>query len=582
MAEHEAVPDGDVHSELLAAWRDRCRRRGVETSHVGDSSAGYLVDALVGALAVGSETPELGRCARTWGARFDSPVEALAAVTCLREVLGSLDGHVVAAGLVVADAIDGLPRVVDQLMLESVDAAAGSLRAAARVDPLTGCANRRALQEELPHAVASARRSGLPVSVAMIDLDGLKRVNDEHGHAAGDAALVALVTALRRALRGLDGLYRSGGDEFVVVSPFTAAAGSRRMLERAATLGAPAFSWGVASLDSLGPQSADDPERLLLAADADLYARRRARQRAALAAARRRRLRAAASVTATAALTATAAYGVAAVADASFPSLNVAAPPNAQGNDAGTGHAAIGRPRAGSGSGADQAGAATSAPNGATGVGAGTPASGAPASSSTSALGALQAAIAGGSPSIGTHLAIGTIGPHALTTLTGTVSGAGTSTGPGRTAGRLSRLAVAGAAGLLLPVTSGPTGGSGHGGGSGAGGGGGGGGTSGNGHARGGSTVVGTVIPTGMGFTTGNGQGMPGAGNAGSSTPPPPVTIPPPAAGTAKGGHSSSSSSSSPGNSGNAPGHGGTGGGATSHHSAKALGASVRRNGNHA
>ncbi|HUO48573.1 MAG TPA: GGDEF domain-containing protein, partial [Acidimicrobiales bacterium] len=333
MAGGNAVPDGhpdDVQSELLAAWRDRCRRRGVETSHVGESSAGYLVDAVVGALALGTETPELGRSARTWGARFDSPVEALAAVTCLREVLSTLDG-----GLVVAGAVDGLPRVVDQLMLESVDAAAGSLRAAARTDPLTGCANRRALQEELPHAVASARRSGLPLSVAMIDLDGLKQVNDEHGHGAGDATLVALVTALGSALRGLDGLYRAGGDEFVVVSPFTAAAGSRRMLARAEGLGPPAFSWGVASLDELGPQSPDDPERLLLAADADLYARRRARRRAAITAARRRRLRTAASVTATAALTATAAYGVAAVADTSFPALDVAAPPSAQGQDAG-------------------------------------------------------------------------------------------------------------------------------------------------------------------------------------------------------------------------------------------------------
>ena len=78
----------------------------------------------------------------------------------------------------VSAGIDGVPRVIDQLMLESVDAAAGSLRASARIDPLTGCANRRALQEELPHAVASARRSGLDVSLAMIDLDGLKRVND--------------------------------------------------------------------------------------------------------------------------------------------------------------------------------------------------------------------------------------------------------------------------------------------------------------------------------------------------------------------------------------------------------------------
>ena len=64
----------------------------------------------------------------------------------------------------------------------------------------------------------------------MIDLDGLKRINDQHGHGAGDATLIALVAILRSALRDLDSLYRAGGDEFVIVSPFTTDIGSRRML----------------------------------------------------------------------------------------------------------------------------------------------------------------------------------------------------------------------------------------------------------------------------------------------------------------------------------------------------------------
>ncbi|MHB8594588.1 MAG: GGDEF domain-containing protein, partial [Acidimicrobiales bacterium] len=196
------TPDGhiDRRRELLLEWEQRTRARGAPGSaeHCSGADALFLVTALAGALRRTSETPELGRAARTWGARFSSPVEALANLSMLRDSLIDL----------ASDRADGLPvphevlnRVLDQVSLEAVDAASGNLRVAARSDVLTGCANRRALEEDLGHAVASARRSNLDLAVAVIDLDGLKQINDGEGHAAGDAALTSLVISMRQALR---------------------------------------------------------------------------------------------------------------------------------------------------------------------------------------------------------------------------------------------------------------------------------------------------------------------------------------------------------------------------------------------
>ncbi|HLX88642.1 MAG TPA: GGDEF domain-containing protein [Acidimicrobiales bacterium] len=292
----------DRRKELLAAWERRSQARG-DAEHCTGADALFLVTALSTALRRASETPELGRAARTWGVRFSAPVEALASLGVLRDALVEL-----------ADASNGglpvplsvLNRIFDQAALEAVDAASANLRSEARNDPLTGCANRRALEEDLVHALSSARRSGLDLAVAVVDLDGLKQINDGQGHGAGDAALIGLVATLRRALREADTLYRTGGDEFVVVAPFTDAAGARALMRRAERVAGPAFSWGVASLASVpaAPAPAHDPALLMEAADSDLYLRRRSSRQAAAVAARRRRVTAAASVAASVVVTA--------------------------------------------------------------------------------------------------------------------------------------------------------------------------------------------------------------------------------------------------------------------------------------
>ncbi|MEO8804177.1 MAG: GGDEF domain-containing protein [Rudaea sp.] len=102
----------------------------------------------------------------------------------------------------------------------------------ATVDPLTGINNRRTLERLAAQAIALAHRHQRPLSVLMIDADHFKRINDVHGHAAGDEALVTLAGTLQCALRAEDLFGRLGGEEFVAVLPETDEAAARASAER--------------------------------------------------------------------------------------------------------------------------------------------------------------------------------------------------------------------------------------------------------------------------------------------------------------------------------------------------------------
>jgi diguanylate cyclase (GGDEF)-like protein len=86
-------------------------------------------------------------------------------------------------------------------------------------DPLTNALNVRAFREQLSVAQRHAVRSGLPLTLAYLDLDNFKQINDRLGHAAGDQVLATLVATLQVELRARDVLARVGGDEFVIVLP---------------------------------------------------------------------------------------------------------------------------------------------------------------------------------------------------------------------------------------------------------------------------------------------------------------------------------------------------------------------------
>lgn len=106
------------------------------------------------------------------------------------------------------------------------------LRSDATLDALTGALSRRAFGEVAGIAAAAAARTGEPVSLALVDLDKFKQINDEGGHAAGDEVLVRLAQAWRSSLRRGDALGRLGGDEFALLLRNTTAAQAETLLER--------------------------------------------------------------------------------------------------------------------------------------------------------------------------------------------------------------------------------------------------------------------------------------------------------------------------------------------------------------
>jgi diguanylate cyclase (GGDEF)-like protein len=99
-------------------------------------------------------------------------------------------------------------------------------------DPLTGLANRRAFEDRLREEWLRSRRYGTPLSLLMVDIDGLKRINDEQGHAAGDAVLRAAAAAIAATLRRTDFGARWGGDEFAILSPSTKVDAAERLGQR--------------------------------------------------------------------------------------------------------------------------------------------------------------------------------------------------------------------------------------------------------------------------------------------------------------------------------------------------------------
>jgi diguanylate cyclase (GGDEF)-like protein len=98
-------------------------------------------------------------------------------------------------------------------------------------DGLTNCFNRGHALEVLDAEIRRARRSKLPLSLVMFDLDGFKEVNDRHGHLCGDAVLASIGAKMKSELRGSDLKCRWGGDEFMVILPDTPLGGARQVSE---------------------------------------------------------------------------------------------------------------------------------------------------------------------------------------------------------------------------------------------------------------------------------------------------------------------------------------------------------------
>jgi len=181
---------------------------------------------------------------------------------------------------IVHDGLQGVSRDVTELRRLQETLAAHALR-----DPLTGLANRRLLDDYLETELARTARADTALAVAYIDVDGLKRVNDVHGHDAGDAVLRETGRRLLDVVRGADVVARIGGDEFVIVYEPTVAGADRLVDRLESALSAPIDIGGGVSVDcpaSIGTSDTRavgrDREHLLGAADHAMYQVKRARR----------------------------------------------------------------------------------------------------------------------------------------------------------------------------------------------------------------------------------------------------------------------------------------------------------------
>jgi diguanylate cyclase (GGDEF)-like protein len=137
-------------------------------------------------------------------------------------------------------------------------------------DPLTGLLNRAGFAEASDRVLALGARERLAVSVALIDLDDFKQVNDLRGHAAGDELLADLGLAWRRELRGSEVLARLGGDEFALVLAGTGREGARDALDRLRTASPVGWSAGVVEWER-----GETLDRAMVRADEELYRAKR-------------------------------------------------------------------------------------------------------------------------------------------------------------------------------------------------------------------------------------------------------------------------------------------------------------------
>lgn len=163
------------------------------------------------------------------------------------------------------------------------------LESLASNDPLTGLSNLRHLQAQMKQALAIAKRYEHPFALLVLDVDGLKRVNESQGHPAGDRVLVQVALAVRRSIRSVDTPARIGGDEFCVLAPDQTAASAAGLAERLAaavaaeTAGAAGEEGVAVSIGVVAcPEHGEDADSLLESADHAMYRAKASGERVAL------------------------------------------------------------------------------------------------------------------------------------------------------------------------------------------------------------------------------------------------------------------------------------------------------------
>jgi diguanylate cyclase (GGDEF)-like protein len=180
-----------------------------------------------------------------------------------------------------AEAVERLADATGAIQAAAADELMGrrsrELESQANTDTLTGLGNLRHLQRQIANLLEIHKRYGHPFGVLLMDVDGLKRINDAHGHAAGDRVLMQVAMALQRSIRSVDVAARLGGDEFCVLAPHqdpeTATTLARRLAtaarEEVALPDEPPVSLSIGVVSC--PTHGADAETLIDTADRAMY-----------------------------------------------------------------------------------------------------------------------------------------------------------------------------------------------------------------------------------------------------------------------------------------------------------------------
>lgn len=261
---------------LADEWRLRCASDPTVLAPSDPPIAVSVVTAIADSLASGYSLleglpPHCERIFQMFASAVGSVERAIPQLACLRQVLSPLALRSQQDEPQEGQQAQGLLHLaVDRAIDVTVSHLVARLQDDVFIDHLTRLRNRRALERDLTTEAARASRYGRSLSLVIVDLDGLKTINDVEGHTAGDRSLCSLALALTNSGRLGDTAYRLGGDEFVFLLPETSDADIEVIVERVANAGAPSFSWGAASY----PENVEQPHDLLDAADRQLLARR--------------------------------------------------------------------------------------------------------------------------------------------------------------------------------------------------------------------------------------------------------------------------------------------------------------------
>ncbi len=244
-----------------------------------------------------AETGQIARIADSASdPRFEDRAERGFPVRSVMSVPLSSDGKVMGVLSMSAARQDAFTEDDEKVSVLLANCAAQMVRMAeleqlAITDPQTQAFNRRYLTPRLTEEMRRAQRSSTPLSLVLMDLDQFKRVNDEHGHAVGDAVLKAFTDIVRECVRSVDILVRRGGEEFVLIMPSTNTEHATEVAERIRhrlrrqplrvhrrTLLVQTVSIGVATWDEV-----ESPEDFEERADLAMYdAKRQGRNRVVL------------------------------------------------------------------------------------------------------------------------------------------------------------------------------------------------------------------------------------------------------------------------------------------------------------